>query len=155
LGQQTGETPSTLDWADLDAEMITAFLDHLKTECHNNPRTRNLRLTAIRSLFTYAALRDPEHATLIQRVLANLAERFDKQLIAFRTAIGIDALLADPDRARWEGRRDRVLLLLAPQTGLRLPVITAPNRADIYLAYSGDVILLCPNLSSPATSIVA
>jgi hypothetical protein len=56
--------------------MITAFLDHLETECHN-PRTRNLRLTAIRTLFTYASLRHPEHAALIQRVLANLAKRFD------------------------------------------------------------------------------
>src|SRR6516164_3797745 len=79
--QRTGKPPSTLDWADLDAELITAFLDHLETDRHNNPRTRNLRLTAIRSLFTYAALRHPEHAALIQQVLAIPAKRSGKQLI--------------------------------------------------------------------------
>ena len=49
-----------------------------KPNAHNSARTRNLRLTAIRSLFTYAALRHPEHAALIQRVLAIPAKRFDK-----------------------------------------------------------------------------
>ena len=62
--QRTGKPPNALDWADLDAELITAFLEHLETERRNNTRTRNLRLTAIRSLFTYAALRHPEHAAL-------------------------------------------------------------------------------------------
>src|SRR5690625_5162813 len=60
--QQTGKLPATLDWNDLDTDVITAFLDHLETARGNNPRTRNLRLTAIRSLFSYAALRHPEHA---------------------------------------------------------------------------------------------
>ena len=54
--QRTGKTPATLDWADLDVEVIGAFLEHLETDRHNGPRTRNLRLTAIRSLFAYAAL---------------------------------------------------------------------------------------------------
>jgi site-specific recombinase XerD len=138
-GQRTGKTPATLDWADLDAETIAAFLDHLETERHNNPRTRNLRLTAIRSLFTYAALRHPEHAALIQRVLAIPAKRFDKQLIAFLTTTEIDALLAAPDRTRWEGRRDRALLLLALQTGLRLSEITGLNCADITLGTGANV----------------
>ena len=60
--QRTGKTPAALDWADLDVEVIGAFLEHLETDRHNGPRTRNLRLTAIRSLFAYAALRHPEHA---------------------------------------------------------------------------------------------
>lgn len=138
-GQRNGKPPSALDWADLDSEMISAFLDYLETERHNNPRTRNLRLTAIRSLFTYAALRHPEHAALIQRVLAIPAKRFDKRLIAFLTAPEIDALLAAPDRARWEGRRDRALLLLALQTGLRLSEITGLNCADVTLGIGANV----------------
>jgi site-specific recombinase XerC len=50
--QRTGKPPNALDWADLDTKLITAFLDHLETERHNHTRTRNLRLTAIRSLFS-------------------------------------------------------------------------------------------------------
>ncbi len=56
---QTGTTPAHLDWADLDATMISAFLNYLESERHNSTRTRNVRLTAIRSLFSYAALRHP------------------------------------------------------------------------------------------------
>ena len=78
--------------------LISAFLDHLEHERHNSIRTRNVRLTAIRSLFSFAALRHPEHAVLIQRVLAIPPKRFDKRLVTFLTAPEIDALLAAPDR---------------------------------------------------------
>ena len=129
--QRTRKPPNALDWADLDAELITAFLDHLETQRHNNTRTRNLRLTAIRSLFSYAALRHPEHAALIPQVLAIPAKRFGKQLVSFLTEAEIDALLAACDRTRWEGRRDRALLLVAAQTGLRVSELTGLNSGDV------------------------
>jgi site-specific recombinase XerD len=69
--RNTGTTPAQLDWDDLDATVISSFLAHLESARRNSIRTRNVRLTAIRSLFSYAAaLRHPEHALLIQRVLA-------------------------------------------------------------------------------------
>jgi site-specific recombinase XerD len=129
--QQTGTPPTKLDWADLNTEMIGAFLDHLEHDRHNSPRTRNLRLTAIRSLFAFAALRHPEHAELIQRVLAIPAKRFDKKLIAFLTAAEIDALVDAPDTGRWEGRRDRALLLLAIQSGLRVSELIGLDCGDV------------------------
>lgn len=137
--ETTGKKPSALSWEDLDTETIVAFLDHLETERHNSPRTRNLRLTAIRSLFTYAALRHPEHAALIQRVLSIPAQRFDKQLVSFLTAAEIDAVIAAPDRGRWEGRRDRALLLVALQTGLRVSELTGLDCADITLGAGANV----------------
>ena len=48
---RTGKAPSTLDWEDLDAEVISAFLDHLETGRRNSARSRNARLAALRSLF--------------------------------------------------------------------------------------------------------
>jgi site-specific recombinase XerD len=137
--QRTGKTPATLDWADLDVEVIGAFLEHLETDRHNGPRTRNLRLTAIRSLFAYAALRHPEHAELIQRVLAIPAKRFDKQLVSFLTPVEIDALIDAPDRSRWEGRRDRALLLLAVQTGLRVSELIGLDCGDVSLGVGAHV----------------
>ena len=123
--QRTGKKPSTLDWADLDAELITAFLEYLETQRHNTTRTRNLRLTAIRPLFTYAALRHPEHAALIQQVLAIPAKRFGKQLISFLTQAEIDALLAACDLSRWEGRLDHCLLVASDHTS-SMPVKRRP-----------------------------
>jgi site-specific recombinase XerD len=67
---RTGKTVSGLDIADLDATVISAFLDHLQAERGNSIRTRNARLAAIRSLFGYLALQHPEHAESIARVLA-------------------------------------------------------------------------------------
>jgi site-specific recombinase XerD len=136
---RTGKAPSVLDWADLDTEMICAFLDHLENERHNGPRTRNLRLTAIRSLFAYASLRHPEHAALIQRVLAIPPKRFDKPIVSFLTATEIDALIAAPDQNRWEGRRDRALLLVGLQTGLRVSELTGLHCGDVALGVGGNV----------------
>ena len=136
---QTGTTPAHLDWDDLDATTISAFLNHLENDRHNSTRTRNVRLTAIRSLFSYAALRHPEHALLIQRVLAIPPKRFDKRIVTFLTASEVDALVAAPDRTRWEGRRDRALMLLAVQTGLRVSELISLNCADITFGTGANV----------------
>ena len=136
---RTGKLPSQLDWDDLDATMISAFLNYLESERHNSTRTRNVRLTAIRSLFSYAALRHPEHALLIQRVLAIPPKRFDKRIVTFLNAAEVDALVAAPDQSRWEGRRDRALMLLAIQTGLRVSELTSLNCNDVTLGTGANV----------------
>ena len=139
MHRETGRLPSVLGWDDLDATMISAFLNQLERGRGNSIRTRNVRLTAIRSLFSFAALRHPEHALLIQRVLAIPPKRFDKRIVTFLTAPEIDALIAAPDQARWEGRRDRALMLLAVQTGLRVSELTGLNCADITFGAGANV----------------
>ena len=130
---RTTRPPSAITWDDLDATTISEFLDHLETDRHNSPRTRNARLTAIRSLFHYASLRHPEHADLIQRVLAIPPKRFDKPTVSFLAQAEINALVNAPDRTRWEGRRDRALILLTVQTGLRVSELIGLNCGDITL----------------------
>jgi site-specific recombinase XerD len=137
--RQNGKTPSQLDWNDLDATMISAFLNHLESERHNSTRTRNVRLTTVRSLFSYAALRYPEHALVIQRVLAIPPKRFDKRSMTFLTPVEVDALIAAPDQSRWEGRRDRVLMLLAVQTGLRVSELIGLNCSDVTLGAGASI----------------
>jgi integrase/recombinase XerD len=140
--QKLSKPPSALDLADLDAALIGAFLDHLQHERGNSVRTRNARLAAIHSLFTFAALRHPEHAALIQRVLAIPPKRFDKALITYLTTTDIDALLAAPDRLTRAGRRDHALLLLAVRTGLRVSELVNLNRADLHLGTGAQVTCL-------------
>jgi integrase/recombinase XerD len=131
--QRLSTQPSTMDIADLDASLIGAFLDHLENDRGNSVRTRNTRLAAIHSLFRFAALRHPDHAALIQRVLAIPPKRFDKALITYLTPADVNALLAAPDRLTRTGRRDHGLLLLAIQTGLRVSELINLTRADIHL----------------------
>jgi site-specific recombinase XerD len=131
--RRTGTTPSKLQLEDLDAVLIGAFLEHLERERHNSVRTRNTRLAAVHSLFAYAALRHPEHAALIQRVLAIPAKRTDRPLVSFLTHDEVDALLSAPNRDTWVGRRDHALLLVAIQTGLRVTELTSLTCADVDL----------------------
>ena len=130
---RTGKAPSAMDITDLDAPLIGAFLDHLETQRGNQPRTRNNRLAAIHSLFGYAALRHPEHAATIQRVLAIPTKRCDRNLVTWLTQTEVDALLTAPDRTTWTGRRDHAMLVLDAQTGLRISELTGLANADIHL----------------------
>jgi site-specific recombinase XerD len=70
IADSTKIAPASLDFTDLDAPTIGAFLTHLENERGNSIRTRNARLAAIHSLFRFAALEHPEHADLISRVLS-------------------------------------------------------------------------------------
>ena len=135
--QRLGKPPSRLDVADLDASLIAAFLDHLEHDRANSTRTRNARLAAIHSLFRFAALRHPEHAADIDRVLAIPSKRADRALVTYLTEPELDALLASPDRHTWTGRRDHALILLAAQTGLRASELTALTCADVHLRRRG------------------
>jgi site-specific recombinase XerD len=130
---RTGKPPSALDIEDLDAPTIGGFLEYLQRDRHNSTRTRNARLAAVHSLFRYAALRHPEHAGLIQRVLAIPPKRFTRAEVSFLSRAEVDALLAAPDRTRRVGRRDHALLQLAIQTGLRVSELTALTIRDVHL----------------------
>ncbi len=138
---RTGKAPSRLDVADLDAPLIAAFLTHLEDERANSARTRNARLAAIHSLFRFAALRHPEHAADIARVLAIPSKRADRALVTYLTEPELDALLASPDRHTWTGRRDHALIMLAAQTGLRASELTSLTCADVH--YGGGAHVSC------------
>ncbi len=134
-----GKEPSKLEIDDLDAPLIGAFLDHLESHRKNSVRTRNARLAAIRSLFRYAALRHPEHAATIERVLAIPPKRFERRLVTYLTEVEIDALLAAPDRTTWTGRRDTALFSLAVQTGLRTSELIGLSCTDVHLGSGAHV----------------
>jgi integrase/recombinase XerD len=131
--KRLGCAPSNLTLEHLAAPLVAEFLDHLEATRANGPRTRNLRLAAIRSFFRYAALEAPQHAGLIQRVLAIPCKRHARPLVDFLTRPEIEALLAVVNRHSWVGRRDHALLLTAVQTGLRLSELTGLRQQDVWL----------------------
>lgn len=131
--EKTGTRPARLELTQLDAPMIGAFLEHLEAERGNSARTRNVRLGAIHGFFNYCALRHPEHAALIARVLAIPAKRSERRLVTFLIPDEVKALLNSPDRSTWAGRRDHALLLCAVQTGLRVSELLSLTCADAQL----------------------
>jgi site-specific recombinase XerD len=124
--------PSRLNFEEVDAPLIVAFLEDLENQQGIGVRSRNLRLAAIHSFFRYAAFEAPQHSAQIQRVLAIPSKRFTRTLVNFLTRPEVDALLAAPDQSTWSGRRDRAFLLVAVQTGLRLSEITGLKRGDLF-----------------------
>jgi site-specific recombinase XerD len=132
--RQLGKAPSVLVLPDLDAPFLGAFLDHLENERCNSARSRNVRLAAIHSFFRYVALHAPEHSGLAQRILSMPSKRYLRRPIDFLTSAEVTALLAAPDLKTWTGRRDRALLLMAVQTGLRASELLGLRCEDIALA---------------------
>lgn len=137
--KRLGRPPSSLTLEDLNAPFLSLFLDDLENKRANVARSRNLRLTAIRSFFRYAALEAPEHSALIQRVLTIPRKRHTRPLIDFLQRPEIDALLQAVDRNTWVGRRDYAVLLTGMQTGLRLSEITGLRHRDVVLGAGSHV----------------
>jgi len=137
--QRLHKQPSRLTFEQIDAPLIIAFLDHLEKHQGIGTRSRNLRLTAMRSFFRFASFEVPTHSAQIQRVLAIPDKRFTRTLVPFLTRSEVDALLAAPDEHTWSGRRDDAFIMLAVQTGLRLSEMTGLQRQDIVLGAGGHV----------------
>lgn len=124
-------TPSSIKLADLDAPFVSEFLDHLERDRANTARTRNARLAALHAFFRYVAHTEPAYALHCQRVLAIPSKRFERGIVEFLREEEADALLAAPDASTWIGRRDRAILLVAIQTGLRVSELTTLRRQDV------------------------
>jgi integrase/recombinase XerD len=132
-------SPSALVLDDLDASFISKFLEDLEKKRGASIRTRNLRLTAIRSFFRFVSFEEPTRSALIQQVLAIPSKRHDKRQVHFLSRTEIEAILAVPDRTTWLGRRDHTLLLLAAQTGLRLSELIDLDKDAIHLGAGAHV----------------
>jgi site-specific recombinase XerD len=148
-----GKPPTQLTFEQIDAPFIAAFLDELQKERGIAARTRNLRLTAIRSFFRYAAFEAPDHAAQIQRVLAIPGMRYTRTQVGFLTRAEVEALLAAPDSHTWSGRRDHALLLLAVQSGLRLSELTAIRRDAVILGTGAHIRVLGKGRKQRATPL--
>ena len=151
--QQLHKSPSRLNFEEVDAPLIVAFLDGLGK--HGlSVRSRNLRLTALHSFFQYAAFEVPDHSAQIQRVLAIPSKRFTRALVQFLTRAEVDALLATPDQRTWFARRDHAFLLVAVQTGLRVSEMTGLTREDVVLGTGAHVRVIGKGVRNAAHDIV-
>ena len=137
--KRLGTPPSQLSLAQLDAPFLAGFLDDLESSRSNSARSRNARLASLRAFYRYAELEAPQHAGLIQRVLAIPYKRLSRRLVSYLTRLEVEAILASVDKSTWVGRRNHAMLLLAVQTGLRLSEITGLRQKDVVLGHGANV----------------
>ena len=123
-----GIEPSALRGTDLDAPTLRACLDALEQHRGNRVRSRNIRLSALRTFVRFVALRAPDSLAIATRVLAIPRKREDKKLMGYLTREEIEALLAAPDRSQWIERRDYALLLTLDNSGARVSEIVTLTR---------------------------
>ncbi len=128
---------------DIDTTLVSNFLTHVEEQRGNSTSTRNLRRTIIRSFFRFVAMHEPALLLHCQRILAIPAKRHDKRLIDFLEPAESVALLGAPNISTWIGRRDRALLLVALQTGLRVSELIGLNVGDITLGSGDEAYLQC------------
>jgi len=145
--------PSDLRIEDLDVSMLERFLDSLERDRGNGPRTRNHRLSALHAFFRYVALAEPALSLQCQRILAIPPKRFERGPVEFLTEDEITALVSAPTPDTWIGQRDRTLLLLTAQTGLRNSEITALRRQDVELGTGPHVRCLGKGRKSRCTPL--
>ncbi|MBI4318743.1 MAG: site-specific integrase [Chloroflexi bacterium] len=137
--ERLGKAPSDLAVEDIAAPFVGEFLGHLETDRGNSARTRNVRLAAIHSFFRYVASNEPALALVCQRVLAVPSKRYERGAIEFLNPPEIDAFIAAPDPSNRTGRRDRAILLVMVQTGLRVSELIGLDCQDIVLGSGAHV----------------
>lgn len=134
-----GREPTDMLVTDIDVALVGSFLNHIETERGNTARSRNTRLTAIRSFFSYVAINEPGLLHHCHQVLALPAKRYEKPVLAYLEHEEINALLAAPDLTTWYGRRDRTILQVFVQTGLRISELIGLDCSDVDLGTGAHV----------------
>ncbi len=141
--EQVGREPTDLLVTDIDADLVARFLCFIEDSRQNSPRTRNARRSTIRAFFRFVAVREPALLYHCQQVLTIPAKRHDKRMIDYLDRGECAALLAAPDLSTWIGRRDRTLLLVALQTGLRVSEPIGLNVGDVVLEPQSQAHVHC------------
>jgi len=140
--ERIGRKPCALTVEDLDRDLILAFLDELEKRRKNTIRTRNARLTAIRSFFHHVAANDPASLAITQRVLAIPIKKPHTEVTHYLARPELDALIDAPDQQIPRGRRDRALLLFLARTGARVSEALGVNACDLRLDHRHPQVLL-------------
>jgi site-specific recombinase XerD len=128
--------PERLRVEDPSVSVILSFLEHLENERGNSGRSRNVRLSAIRSFFRFVAMQDPASVAHCSSIMAIPSKRTDKQLVRSLSREEIDALLAASSLTHWSGRRDHALLLTLYNSGARVSEIAALKQSQVIFGRS-------------------
>lgn len=131
-----GKSPTNLALEDINATLILGFLHHLEQVRSNSVRSRNARLSAIKSFLKYAAHQDFTALATIESGLAIPMKRHDKAVLGFLTRPEMEAIITAPDRRSWVGQRDHALFSVLYNTGARVSEAIGMRVGDVVLDVS-------------------
>lgn len=137
--QRLRKPPARIDLTDINASLVSAFLNYLESDRNNKIRSRNARFAAIRSFLNYAALKVPTALGTIGGVLAMPMKRFERPLVGYLSREEMDAVLNAPNPNTWCGRRDRVMLATLYNTGARVSELIGMTVGDLVLGRTASI----------------
>ena len=137
-----GIRPCTLDIGHLDIATLLEFLEHLERDRGNGVRTRNARLAAIKAFFRFLEFRHPEHLDLAAQVRQIPAKKGDVPLIGSLDRAEMRALLDAPDPGTVAGTRDRAMLCLTYNAGLRVSELVGLALNDLKMPALDEVHII-------------
>jgi len=123
MKSQKGIAAEKLHLANITKPVIMEFLNWLQDKRKSSNATRNYRMAAIHSFFSYLQYEVPEKINQWQEILSIKVKRMDKKSICYLSLDGIKLLLEQVDTANRQGRRDLALLSLMYDTGARVQEI--------------------------------
>lgn len=106
--------------ADISVDAVRAFLNHAELGRKGTIGTRNCRLAAIRSFFSFVADKNPEYIAQSAEVLTVPLKRKPTAAPCYLEPGEVEAILAQPDRSTIDGMRDHVLLSVLYNSGARI-----------------------------------
>jgi len=136
-----GIAPDQMNFKDLNATLVVDFLNYLESERRSAPCTRNHRLAALHSFCRYVQIECPDHMLECQRILAIPHKRHERAEVGYLRAEELAVILAQPNLATRQGRRDAVLLSVLYDTAARTSELIRLTPQDIRLEPPAQVRL--------------
>lgn len=121
---------------------VLAFLNHIEQERHSSTLTRNCRLAALRSFFSFVAEHEPLAVKQCAEVLHVPFKRAARRAMVYLDSLEVAAILSQPDRSSLEGHRDHALLSLLYNTGARIQEALNLRSQDLHLKSPAHVRLM-------------
>lgn len=115
----------------ISVENVLDFLKYLTVVRGNAISTVNNRLAAIHSFMNYVAYQNPEYLFIVQRVKAIPYKKNESKALEYLSAIEVEAILNCCDLKTLSGRRDRIMIALFYNTGVRVTELLSVKISDI------------------------
>lgn len=122
-----------LSLSHLTKKVVLRFLDWLQSSRQCSNATRNQRLAALHSFFTYMQYEDTQRIGLWQEVLSIKVKRHEKRSVNYLTIDGIKFLLEQIPTNTKIGRRNLALLALLYDSGARVQELIDLSSSSLNL----------------------
>jgi site-specific recombinase XerD len=140
--KRRGKQVAKLQLEDLTEDEVLTFLQHIERDRHASVTTRNCRLAALRSFFSFVAEHEPTAAQQCHEILRIPFKRASRRSMVYLEESEVVAIIAQTDRSTLEGQRDHLLLSLLYNTGARIQEALNLRPEDFHLASPTHVRLL-------------